>query len=83
MNISDSNFTNNGDSNQRLGGAIYISQSDIAIYNSSFTNNTANEGGAVYFGCTLLANCNLTLTIYSRFLATILYCKVELCIMTM
>ena len=62
MNISDSNFTNNGDSNQRLGGAIYISQSDIAIYNSSFTNNTANEGGAVYFGCTSLANCNLTLT---------------------
>ena len=60
--MSNSNFTNNGNSSQRLGGAIYIKQSVLTIQNSSFSNNTAIDGGAIYFGCTSIANCNLTLT---------------------
>ena len=62
LSISNSNFTNNGNSIQRLGGAIYIKQSMLTIQNSSFTNNTAIDGGAIYFGCTSISNCNLTLT---------------------
>ena len=60
--MSNSNFTKNGNSSQRLGGAVYIKQSVLTIQNSSFTNNTAIDGGAIYFGCTSIANCNLTLT---------------------
>ena len=59
--ISNSNFTNNGNSTQRLGGEISISQSVVTIQNSSFTNNTAIDGGAINFGCTSVTNCNLTL----------------------
>ena len=61
LSLSNSNFTNNGNSSQRLGGAIYISQSIATIQNSSFTNNTSIDGGAIYFGCTSVSNCNLTL----------------------
>ena len=60
--MSNSNFTKNGNSSQRLGGAIYIKQSVLTIQNSSFSNNTAIDGGAIYFGCTSITNCNLTLT---------------------
>ena len=62
LSMSNSNFTNNGNSSQRLGGAIYVKQSVLTIQNSSFTNNTAIDGGAMYFGCTSITNCNLTLT---------------------
>ena len=61
-NIQKSNFTNNGNSNQRLGGALYIKDSTAVIQNSTFANNTADDGGAIYFGCSFIQNWNLTLT---------------------
>jgi predicted outer membrane repeat protein len=49
--LSESTFAHNGNSNVLRGGALYLLNSDLNISNSSFENNTAESGGAVYFDC--------------------------------
>ena len=56
INMISGNFTNNGDSSQRHGGAICIQNSIVSIENSTFVNNTANDGGAIDFTCSSVAN---------------------------
>ena len=51
INMISGSFTNNGDISQRNGGAIYIENSIVFIQNSAFTNNTANDGGAIDITC--------------------------------
>lgn len=48
--IKNSNFSSNGDSTQRKGGAIHILNSAVSITNVLFSKNTAIKGGAIYFG---------------------------------
>ena len=59
--ISNSSFTNNGNSTLTAGGAISMSDSKISIINSKFINNTAIRGGAISFECTSLDSCNLNI----------------------
>ena len=59
--ISNSSFTNNGNSTLTAGGAISMSDSKIRIINSKFINNTAISGGAISFECTSLDSCNLNI----------------------
>ena len=49
--ISNSSFTNNGNSDSIKGGAIYIRDSKVNIENSTFSNNSAITGGAICFEC--------------------------------
>ena len=51
VNMISGNFTDNGDSSQLHGGAIYIQNSIVSIQNSTFVNNTANDGGAIDLTC--------------------------------
>ena len=60
--ISNSSFTNNGNSTLTAGGAISMSDSKIRIINSKFINNTAISGGAISFECTSLDSCNLNIS---------------------
>ena len=60
--VSNSNFTNNGNSTLTAGGAISMSDSKISIINSKFINNTAISGGAISFECTSLDSCNLNIS---------------------
>jgi hypothetical protein len=46
--LKDSLFTGNGNSNSR-GGAIQIHNSDVAIHDSTISNNTANIGAGIHF----------------------------------
>jgi hypothetical protein len=50
--LFDSTFAHNGNANVFRGGALYLLNSDMSIITSSFVNNTAESGGAVYFDCT-------------------------------
>ena len=56
INMISGNFTNNGNSSQLKGGAIYIQNSIVSIENSTFVNNTANDGGAIDLTCTSVVN---------------------------
>ena len=56
VNMISGNFTNNGDSSQLNGGAIYIENSVVSIQNSAFDNNTANDGGAIDLTCSSVVN---------------------------
>ena len=56
INMISGNFTNNGNSSQYKGGAIYIQNSIVSVQNSTFVNNTANDGGAIDLTCTSVAN---------------------------
>ena len=56
INMISGNFTDNGDSSQLHGGAIYIQNSIVSIQNSTFVNNTANDGGAIDLTCSSIAN---------------------------
>ena len=51
INMISGDFTNNGNSSQLKGGAIYIQNSVVSIQNSTFVNNTANDGGALDITC--------------------------------
>jgi hypothetical protein len=42
-----SSFGNNGEISNLNGGAIYIKESNATIANSTFTQNSAYEGGAI------------------------------------
>ena len=59
--ISNSNFTNNGNTTQRVGGAISIIDSKVSISNTAFINNSAVNGGAIALECTSLILCDLHL----------------------
>ena len=56
INVINGNFTNNGGSFQNKGGAIYIENSVASIQNSTFENNTANNGGAIDLTCSSVVN---------------------------
>ena len=51
INMISGSFIDNGDSSQSKGGAIYIQNSVVSIQNSTFINNTANNGGAIDITC--------------------------------
>ena len=59
--IMNSRFVANGNTDLRLGAAIYIIDSTVTVRNNTFQNNIAIDGGAVYFGCTNNKNCDLNL----------------------
>ena len=46
----NSRFVANGNTDLRLGAAIYIIDSTVTVRNNTFQNNIAIDGGAVYFG---------------------------------
>ena len=50
--INDNVFTENGNLDYSYGGAIQIKNSEVALTNSTFTNNNAIHGGAISFQCT-------------------------------
>ena len=56
VNMISGRFTDNGDSSQLHGGAIYIQNGIVSIKNSTFINNTANDGGAIDLTCSSVAN---------------------------
>ena len=56
VNMISGRFTDNGDSFQLHGGAIYIQNGIVSIKNSTFINNTANDGGAIDLTCSSVAN---------------------------
>jgi predicted outer membrane repeat protein len=47
--VSASTFTGNGSASVSNGGAIYW-EGDVTIDSSTFANNTARDGGAIYLG---------------------------------
>ena len=49
--VINSNFMNIGGTNSFKGGALYILNSNLTIDNTSFINNTAVDGGAIYYSC--------------------------------
>ena len=49
--VINSNFMNIGGTNSFKGGALYILNSNLTIDNTSFVNNTAVDGGAIYYSC--------------------------------
>ena len=53
--MKNSTFAKNGNGNIPLGGAMQISDSSITMKNSTFTENTAISGGAIYFTCSSMA----------------------------
>ena len=57
------NLTNNGNVSQRVGGAVYLFDSNVVTMHSNlFINNTANQGGAIYFQCSQVDQCQLNIT---------------------
>ena len=47
--MSNSSFTSLGDANLKTGGGLYLTNTNITIDYSTFKNNTAIEGGAIYY----------------------------------
>ena len=65
--ITNSTFDTWGQSSTIMGGAIYSSYSNLTVNNSIFKNNSAIEGGAIYFEWSIsnqwsntVSNCNFT-----------------------
>ena len=56
INMINGNFTNNGNSSQLKGGAIYIENSIVSVQNSTFIDNTVNDGGALDLTCSSIVN---------------------------
>lgn len=71
--MKDSSFENNGGLNTGKGGAISISNSNLTIKNTNFTNNQAKKGGALYFSWTnqLKGFLNITNCVFSNNSASI------------
>lgn len=57
-----SNLTNNGGESLLLAGAIKIIDSLVNMINNTFNSNTAVTGGAIYFTCSSLTLCGLTIS---------------------
>ena len=53
--LSNSDFSKNGQLTKASGGAISLYNSDIKIFNCSFTENTAKIGGAISFRCNFIS----------------------------
>ena len=52
----NSTFDQNGGGAIFYGGALKIRNSNITFINTSFTQNTAQSGGAIYFTCSSIPN---------------------------
>ena len=52
----NSTFNQNGGGAIFYGGALKIRNSNITFINTSFTQNTAQSGGAIYFTCSSIPN---------------------------
>ena len=59
--IEDSHFTNNLKGDILAGGVLNLFNSEVAITNSTFTNNTAVRGGAISFKCSSIMRCKLNI----------------------
>ena len=46
-NITNSSFKQTGDSSFTFGGALYLEQSDVSLYNTSFSESKAKSGAAI------------------------------------
>jgi len=57
--ISNCSFINNGNENKSSGGALSLFNSEASIFNSTFNNNSAVQGGAISLSCTSLLKCKL------------------------
>jgi predicted outer membrane repeat protein len=60
--FSNISFNGNGNTSTSEGGAIRMFNSYLMIANSSFINNTAKSGGAIYFDCSSMMICGLSIT---------------------
>ncbi|CAI2375458.1 unnamed protein product [Moneuplotes crassus] len=60
--VQNSIFHQNGKSNLLLGGGIQMEDSSVSIRNSTFSNNIAYVGGAIYFSCSSTVLCYLNLS---------------------
>ena len=60
--LSHSNFKMNGLISKVAGGAFNLFNSEIEIFNSSFTENIAKTGGAISFLCNSMLKWNLKVT---------------------
>ena len=49
--IRDSTLKNSGSDDTQNGGAFLIEDSSLTIHNTTFTNNTAKNGGAISIKC--------------------------------
>lgn len=56
-----STFEDNGGITQLGGGALYVKNSDVSISNSTFKENTAQVGAAIYFTCSSITLCSISL----------------------
>ena len=59
--IQNSTLSKNGNSQLLTGAAIRILDSSVNIQNSSFSNNTAISGASVYFTCSSMSLCSLSI----------------------
>ena len=62
MSFSNSQFMHLGSSSIRQGGAILSVNSSMTINNMTFMNNTASEGGAVYYSCLEINPCIMNIS---------------------
>ena len=46
----------------KMGGALYLSNSNITISDSIFSSNKAIEGGAIYYYCNGLTKCTVSIS---------------------
>ena len=60
--MQNSSFTQMGGESIKNGGSLYLVRSNMTISNSNFTENTAIDGGAIYFSCLGIRKCNLDIT---------------------
>ena len=60
--LTNSHFTNLGSSSIKQGGAMLMINSNATIHNVEFINNTAVEGGAVYYSCLGAYDCELDIS---------------------
>ncbi|CAI2378198.1 unnamed protein product [Moneuplotes crassus] len=59
--INNSTLESNGGTSKVNGGGIHIVNSDVTLSNNTFMNNTASDGGAISFTCSLMTLCNLNI----------------------
>ena len=45
--MSNNAFSHNGASSLSLGGAFKAQNSDVTVFNNTFTSNQANRGGSI------------------------------------
>lgn len=60
--LTNSNFERLGGTDFKHGGAIIIDNSNVTISNSSFSSNSAIEGGAIYYICSTSSYCSAAIS---------------------